>query len=231
MKLRHGVLGTFISALVCLLIPLSLFYLLFIEGMWEGTEFDWIGLGSSILMLGIAIWLLRDVFSEAPSAQQPSTTTPLIDEWIGERGFEASERAQWQHHLDKDEALLALIAAWSDQPINRFAVTSYRVVLYSQSQIQHGTSLQYEHIASIEQTPHRFRRHLADITLTLTKGQLVTFADAGTEYAKEVVTLVTRQRTLPHVTAQTSPRPQYCTQCGTRFNSGDHFCGACGVQR
>lgn len=231
MKLRHGVLGTLISALVFLLIPLILFYLLFIEGMWEGTEFDWIGLGSSLLMLGIAIWLLRDVFSEATQAQQPNTATPLIDEWIGERGLEASERAQWQHHLHKDETLLALIAAWSDQPISRFAVTTHRVVLYPQGQIQQGTPLKYEHIATIEQTPHRFRRHVADITLTLTNGQRVTFADAGTEYAKEVVTVVTHQRNLRRVTAQTSPRPQYCTQCGTLFNSGDQFCGACGAQR
>ena len=111
MKLRHGVLGTLISALVFLLIPLILFYLLFIEGMWEGTEFDWIGLGSSLLMLVIAFWLLRDVFSEALQAPQPNTATPLIDEWIGERGFEASEHTQWQHHLHKDETLLALIAA------------------------------------------------------------------------------------------------------------------------
>ena len=63
MNKQESKVGALISGVVFLLIPLIMFYLLFVEGMWEGTEFDWIGLGSGVMMFGLSLWLLRDTFS------------------------------------------------------------------------------------------------------------------------------------------------------------------------
>jgi hypothetical protein len=208
-----------------------MFYLLFVEDMWEGTEFDWIGLGSGVVMLGLALWLFRDTFSGASVPSRATAATPLIDEWIGERGLEDSEIEQWRHQLDEDEALLAIIAAWGDQSTNRFAVTTRRIVLYSQNRVHEGVSLHYDQIVSIEQTQHRFLQHLMDITLRMADGQVITFESAGKEYATEVVTLIT-QHQLPHRgKGKSDRRSHYCTQCGTPLHTTDQFCRACGSRR
>jgi hypothetical protein len=223
--------GALLAGAVFLLLSLIMFYLLFIEGMWEGTEFDWLGLACGILMFGLSLWVIRDTVSRRPGEQLAPTPTPLIDEWIGERGLEAIEIEQWRHQSDEGEELLAIIAAWGDQPVNRLAVTTRRLVLYPQNRIPDGVTLSYPQLAAIEQTQHRFLQHLVDITLTLTDGRVLTFENAGKEYAEKVVALITpRQQTHPTNSRQDRP-VAYCTQCGTPLNPTDQFCGECGARR
>ncbi len=223
--------GTLLAGAVFLIISLLMFYLLFIEGMWEGTEFDWLGLASGIVMFGISLWVIWDTVSGTSDESQPTPPSPLIDEWIGERGLDALERDQWNHQLDEGEELLAIIAAWGDQPVNRFAVTTRRLVLYPQNRIPEGVTLHYDQITAIEQVPHRFLQHIVDLTLTLTDGRVLTFENAGKEYAKKVVALITAQQQTHPVTSRRDRPVAYCPQCGTPINPADQFCGQCGAQR
>jgi hypothetical protein len=231
MDIREGKVGALMSGIVLLTFPSIMFYLLFVEDMWEGTEFDWIGLGSGIVMLGLSLWLFWDTFSGTSVPSRATAATPLIDEWIGERGLEDSEIEQWRHQLDEDEDLLAIIAAWGDQPINRFAVTTRRIVLYSQNRVHEGVTLRYDQIASIEQTQHRFLQHLTDITLRVADGRVVTFESAGKEYATEVVARITQRQLSRRGKGKSDRRSHYCTQCGTPLQATDQFCGSCGSRR
>lgn len=223
--------GTLLGGAVFLLLSLLIFYFMFIEGMWEGTEFDWLGVASAILMFGISLWAIWDTVSRRPDEQLATTPTLLIDEWIGERGLEAIEIEQWRHQSDEGEDLLAIIAAWGDQPINRFAVTTRRLVLYPQNRIPEGVTLHYNQIEAIKQTQHRFLQHLVDMTLTLTDGRVITFENAGKEYAKKVAALITAQQQTRPVTSRHARPAAYCTQCGTSLNPTDQFCGECGARR
>ncbi len=52
-------LGGLLAGIVFLFVSLVIFYLDFVEGMWEGTEFDWLGFISAVLMFILAVWVIQ----------------------------------------------------------------------------------------------------------------------------------------------------------------------------
>lgn len=57
-----------IAGTVFLVVSLAIFYLDFVEGMWEGTEFDWIGLVSAVFAFILAVWVIQDSLKTNESA-------------------------------------------------------------------------------------------------------------------------------------------------------------------
>ena len=53
-------LGGLLAGIVFLVVSIVIFYLDFVEGMWEGTEFDWLGFMSAVLMFVLAVWVIQD---------------------------------------------------------------------------------------------------------------------------------------------------------------------------
>jgi isoprenylcysteine carboxyl methyltransferase (ICMT) family protein YpbQ len=53
-------LGGLLSGIVFLVMSIVIFYLDFVEGMWEGTEFDWLGFISAVLAFVLAVWVIQD---------------------------------------------------------------------------------------------------------------------------------------------------------------------------
>ena len=58
--MRKEKLGGLLSGIVFLILPIVIFYLDFVEGMWEGTEYDWLGLMGAVVMFILAIWIIKD---------------------------------------------------------------------------------------------------------------------------------------------------------------------------
>lgn len=56
---RDQVWGLLVGV-VFLVVSVSIFYLDFVEGMWEGTEFDWLGLISAVFAFVLAVWVIQD---------------------------------------------------------------------------------------------------------------------------------------------------------------------------
>lgn len=55
-------LGGLLAGIVFLAVSIVIFYLDFVEGMWEGTEFDWLGLISAVFAFVLAVWVIQDSF-------------------------------------------------------------------------------------------------------------------------------------------------------------------------
>ena len=53
-------LGGLLGGIVFLIVPIVIFYLDFVEGMWEGTDYDWLGFISGVGMFVLAIWVIQD---------------------------------------------------------------------------------------------------------------------------------------------------------------------------
>jgi divalent metal cation (Fe/Co/Zn/Cd) transporter len=53
-------LGGLLAGIVFLAVSIVIFYLDFVEGMWEGTEFDWLGLISAVFAFVLAVWVIQD---------------------------------------------------------------------------------------------------------------------------------------------------------------------------
>jgi isoprenylcysteine carboxyl methyltransferase (ICMT) family protein YpbQ len=53
-------LGGLLSGIVFLVMSIVIFYLDFVEGMWEGTEFDWLGFISAVFAFVLAVWIIQD---------------------------------------------------------------------------------------------------------------------------------------------------------------------------
>jgi isoprenylcysteine carboxyl methyltransferase (ICMT) family protein YpbQ len=49
-----------LSGIVFLVVSIVIFYLDFVEGMWEGTEFDWLGFISAVFAFVLAVWIIQD---------------------------------------------------------------------------------------------------------------------------------------------------------------------------
>jgi hypothetical protein len=229
--MRVEKIGMLMTGIIFLLLSLAIFYFLFVEELWDSPEIDFLALVSAFFMLGLSLWVIWDTVARRPDSGSATSPSPVVDEWIGEKGREAVEVEQWGLRLEDGEDLLALIAAWGDQPINRFAVTTRRIVLYYHTQIQDGVTLPYDQIAAVRQAPHRVLRHVADITLTRTNGRVITFENAGKEYAETVVALITARQQRPSGTGGSHRAAAYCTHCGASIAADAKFCGACGARR
>lgn len=57
-----------LAGIVFLVVSTSIFYLDFVEGMWEGTEFDWLGLISAVFAFLLAVWVIQDSLKTNASA-------------------------------------------------------------------------------------------------------------------------------------------------------------------
>jgi hypothetical protein len=42
----------------------------FVEGMWEGTEFDWLGFISAVFAFVLAVWVIQDSLKMNASAHK-----------------------------------------------------------------------------------------------------------------------------------------------------------------
>ncbi len=49
-----------LSGIVFLVVSIIIFYLDFVEGMWEGTEFDWLGFICAVFAFVLAVWVIQD---------------------------------------------------------------------------------------------------------------------------------------------------------------------------
>lgn len=47
-----------IKGIVLFIIPVIVLYLNFVEGMWQGTDYDWIGTLGALTILGLALWAI-----------------------------------------------------------------------------------------------------------------------------------------------------------------------------
>ena len=68
-----------IIGIVLLIIPVVVFYLNFVEGMWEGTDYDWMGTLATLVFLGLGLWAIREGLSSPPknvSARNPPPPPP-----------------------------------------------------------------------------------------------------------------------------------------------------------
>ena len=80
---REKLLGL-VAGIVLLVVSISIFYLDFVEGMWEGTEYDWIGLVSAVFAFILAVWVIQDSLktnegahkSKGNSNRSPTQTAP-----------------------------------------------------------------------------------------------------------------------------------------------------------
>jgi len=52
--------GGLLAGIVFLVVSFVIFYLDFVEGMWEGTEFDWLGLICAVFAFVLAVWVIQD---------------------------------------------------------------------------------------------------------------------------------------------------------------------------
>jgi multisubunit Na+/H+ antiporter MnhG subunit len=52
--------GGLLAGIVFLVVSIGIFYLDFVEGMWEGTEFDWLGFISAVFAFVLAVWVIQD---------------------------------------------------------------------------------------------------------------------------------------------------------------------------
>ena len=49
-----------LAGIVFLAVSIGIFYLDFVEGMWRGTEFDWLGFISAVFVFVLAVWVIQD---------------------------------------------------------------------------------------------------------------------------------------------------------------------------
>ena len=70
-----------ITGIVLLIVPILVFYINFVEDMWEGTDYDWIGTLGTLTILGLALWAIREGLTSPPknaSARNPLPSTPSL---------------------------------------------------------------------------------------------------------------------------------------------------------
>ena len=65
-----------ISGIVILIWPAVVFYLNFVEGMWTGTDYDWLGTIGSLFVLFLALWAIREgLTSSNKTSEKPTQST------------------------------------------------------------------------------------------------------------------------------------------------------------
>ena len=64
-----------IAGIVLLIIPVVVFYLNFVEGMWGGTDYDWIGTLAMFMFLGLGLWAIREGLTSPPK-NDPAQNLP-----------------------------------------------------------------------------------------------------------------------------------------------------------
>ena len=52
-----------VGGIVCLILPVVGFYLNFVEGIWEGNYYDWLGTLTMLMFFGIGLWAIREALT------------------------------------------------------------------------------------------------------------------------------------------------------------------------
>ena len=69
-----------ISGIVLLIWPVVIFYLNFIEGMWTGIDYHWLGTIVSLFVFFLAFWAIREglTYSNKTSEKPTQSTRPSL---------------------------------------------------------------------------------------------------------------------------------------------------------
>ena len=159
-------------------------------GFYPGSP--WLGFLIGIPVFVLGLWVFIGAIRSQPGTSQTSSF-PLIDEWIGEQGKEEEETSECRRILNRDEKLMALVAARGEQELNRLAVTDKRVIIYAKGHIQTAASFDFGQIDKVEGQRSTPLIHLGAINVTV-RGSVVSLKSVGIEYVDQVVALISRMK-------------------------------------
>jgi hypothetical protein len=61
-----------IAGIVVLMVPVVVLYLNFVEGLWTGSDYDWLGTLSMLLFLGLGVWAIREGLTSSTKISEVS---------------------------------------------------------------------------------------------------------------------------------------------------------------